>query len=300
MNIRTIDLHFQGIPEVIGSFLIDLGTGWALVESGPHSCWPQLVKGLAVHGLTPNDIDHVLLTHIHLDHAGAAWALAQSGATIHVHPAGAPHLIHPEKLVTSARRIYQEKMDVLWGDIQPIDEARVRIAHDGELISLGNLQFIPHETPGHAVHHLAWQYERTLFTGDVGGIHIQNGLVAPPCPPPEFQWEDWLKSIKKIRELDLDQLILTHFGPVRHIAEHLDELEQAIEKWVNFFENRPNLDNAEALTRDFIAYIHQDFYPLDMDERLQEQYDLANPPWMSVAGITRYLKKRAEKNRETA
>lgn len=297
MNVHTIDLHFQGIPEVIGSFLIDLGSGWALVESGPHSCWPHLVAGLAEHGLTPNDIDHVLLTHIHLDHAGAAWALAQLGATIHVHPAGAPHLIHPEKLISSARRIYQEKMDILWGEIQPIDESMIRIAHDGECITLGHHQFIPHDTPGHAVHHLAWQWGKTLFTGDVGGIHIREGLVAPPCPPPEFQWEDWLVSIQKIRELDLEQIVLTHYGPVKEISQHLDELEKAIEKWVHYFEQQPDWNDQESLTRDFISYIHQDFYPPDMDASLQEQYDLANPPWMSVAGITRYLKKKAESNR---
>ncbi len=289
---KIIDLHFQGLPHVIGSFLIDLGKGWALVESGPHSCWPHLVDGLKAHHLTPADIDHVLLTHIHLDHAGAAWALAREGATIHVHPAGARHIIDPEKLVASAKRIYQDKMDILWGDIQPIPASRVHVVEDGEQLVLGDKTLIAHHTPGHAVHHIAWQCESILFTGDVGGIHIQNGLVAPPCPPPEFQLEDWLSSIKKIRNLQVDELVLTHFGPVRNIGDHLDELEKSLAQWVSYFESKPSLEDLSVLTREFMAYIHQDFYPAEMPGSLQDQYDLANPPWMSVAGIVRYLNKR--------
>ncbi len=289
---KIIDLQFQGMPHVIGSFLIDLGGSWALVESGPHSCWPHLVNGLKEHDLTPADIDHVLLTHIHLDHAGAAWALAREGATIHVHPAGAPHIIDPGKLVASAKRIYQDQMDTLWGDIQPIPESQVHIVQDGEQLLLGNQTFTAHHTPGHAVHHIAWQCETTLFTGDVGGIHIHNGLVAPPCPPPEFQWEDWMKSIQKIRGLNMDELVLTHFGPILNINTHLDELERSLAQWVAYFESKPSLDDLSALTEDFMTFIHKDFYPEEMPEALQDQYDLANPPWMSVAGITRYLKKR--------
>ncbi len=294
MKYEIIDLRFQGLPEVIGSFLIDLDGQWALIETGPYSCWPHLVSGLRKFGLTPGDIDHVLLTHIHLDHAGAAWALAQEGATIHVHPAGAPHIIHPEKLVASARRIYQDQMDILWGDIRPIPEGQIRTADHNDTLTLGNQTFIAHHTPGHAVHHIAWQLGHTLFTGDVAGIKIHNGLVSPPCPPPEFQREDWLASIWYMRSLNVEELVLTHFGSVTSISGHFDELETALEQWVHFIESSSGIENQDDLTTEFLKFIHNDFYPPDMSKPLQEQYDLANPPWMSVAGIRRYLKKKIE------
>lgn len=289
---KIIDLHFQGLPSVIGSYLVDLGGSWALIESGPYSCWPQLVAGLKEHKLTPGDIDHVLLTHIHLDHAGAAWALAREGAIIHVHPAGAPHIQQPEKLVASAKRIYQDQMDILWGDIQPIPESRLNTVGHQVSLAIGNKTFIAHHTPGHAVHHIAWQLDHTLFTGDVAGIKINNGLVAPPCPPPEFQWEDWLASIAYMRTLPVKELVLTHFGSITDISAHFDALESALKEWVQFFEAKPTLEDQAALTADFMTYIHQDFYPENMAQPLQDQYDLANPPWMSVAGISRYLKKK--------
>jgi glyoxylase-like metal-dependent hydrolase (beta-lactamase superfamily II) len=289
---HILDLHYQGLPDVIAVFLIPTSDGPVLVESGPHSCWPALVSALARHGFAPEDIRHVLLTHIHLDHAGAAWALARAGATIHVHPAGLPHLLDPSRLMDSARRIYQDQMDVLWGEMHPIPAHQVLPAGDQMALQIGDIRFIAHHTPGHAIHHIAWQMADRLFTGDVAGIHIGSGPVAPPCPPPEFDLEAWLTSIQHIRSLPLRELILTHYGAVHDIAAHLDDLESALRQWVAFFETQEDLTPGDDLTARFLDFIHREFYPPEMGPLLRDQYDKANPPWMSVAGITRYLRRK--------
>lgn len=289
---RILDLHFQGLPDVIAAFLVPGPEGWTLIETGPYSCWDSLNRALHDHGLTPGDIRYVLLTHIHLDHAGAAWALAESGATIHVHPAGLNHLLDPTRLMDSARRIYQEEMDSLWGDMRAIPADQARAVADGEELVLAGTRFTAHHTPGHAIHHIAWQWQDILFTGDVAGIHIGSGLVAPPCPPPDFDLESWLASIRRMRGLDVRELVLTHYGPVGDVPTHLDALEKALHRWVGFFESQPETAPSEDLTQRFMTFIHREFYPPEMGPDLREQYDKANPPWMSVAGITRYLQRR--------
>src|SRR6185436_11811069 len=152
-GIVTLDLNFQGRPHAIASFLIRSGDAVVLIESGPGSTLSALEAGLAEEGLSPRNLTHVLLTHIHLDHAGAAGWLAQQGAEIIVHPVGAPHMLNPEKLLASAARIYGNRMDSLWGQFLPVPENKLRVVEDGEEIVIGELRFIPINTPGHAVHH---------------------------------------------------------------------------------------------------------------------------------------------------
>lgn len=289
---HLIDLHFQGLPEVIGAYLIPSEEGYILIESGPHSCWSALVAGLFKLGLKPSDIKYVFLTHIHLDHAGAAWALAEAGAQIYVHPAGRGHLIDPSKLMASASRIYGDSMHPLWGEMRPIPPKQVHAADDQATFTFGAVKLRAHHTPGHAVHHIAWQMDDILFSGDVGGIHITSGVVSPPCPPPEFNREDWLASIEIIRNLPVSTLVLTHFGEVTDKITHLNTLELAIHQWVAFFEGLRDFSDQSDLTNSFLNYIHQSFYPPEMDAILREKYDRANPPWMSVAGIIRYLNKK--------
>lgn len=294
-DFTILDLEFQGLKNVIAAFLIETSDGVVLVESGPHSCWPTLVKSLKRYGLKPEDIKHVLLTHIHLDHAGAAWALARTGARIHVHPAGLKHMHDPSRLMASARRIYTDQMDSLWGEMHPIPLTQLIEIEDAQALKIGNTNFMAHHTPGHAIHHIAWQMEDILFTGDVAGIRIGNGVISPPCPPPEFDLEAWKSSINRMRALPVEQLVLTHFGPVADKNSHLDDLELALDQWVNFFYQQPDLENQASLVVGFSTFIHQEFYDDRMDSTLEAQYDKANPPWMSVAGITRYLNKKRER-----
>lgn len=291
---KTLDLQYLDLPEVIGCFLIDTAEGPVLIESGPHSCWDALTEGLALHGLSPGDIHSVLLTHIHLDHAGAAWALAEAGAHVYVHPAGRPHLLDPSRLMASATRIYGDDMDRMWGDMRPIPADQLTAVEHMQSLQIGGKVFTAHHTPGHADHHIAWQWDSYLFCGDVAGIHIDAGVVAPPCPPPEFNLEQWVRSIEQIRGLPVDHLVLTHYGEVGDKNAHLEYLEIALHQWVDFFRAIPDHSNQEQLTHDFMGYIHRKFYHRSMSDSLREQYDHANPPWMSVAGITRYLRKKKE------
>ena len=180
MKIHTLDLGFLDLAEAIAVFVVEGPTGLALVETGPAATLPHLKAALAQHGWQIADFQHVFLTHIHFDHAGAAWAFAEKGATIYVHPLGLPHLAAPEKLYNSARMIYGDAMDRLWGPMQPIPMAQLRAAGHGEVIEAAGLRFTAWHTPGHAVHHVAWE---VVPVEDTPQIKAPSAPVAPPDPP---------------------------------------------------------------------------------------------------------------------
>src|SRR5574341_2172185 len=171
-DVIALDLNFQGKTQAIASYLIKHSTGAVLIESGPSSTLPGLQAGLAAKGLAASDVTHVRLTHIHLDHAGAAGWLARQGAQIYVHPVGAPHMINPERLLASARRIYGDRMESLWGEFLPVPESQLKVPKDAEEIEIGKLGFLPINTPGHAEHHYAYLFEDICFSGDIGGVRI--------------------------------------------------------------------------------------------------------------------------------
>ena len=293
--IHVLDLHFSGEPLTIASFLIDTTEGPVLVETGPHSTFPQLKAALVGHDVAIEDIRHVFLTHIHLDHAGAAWAFAQHGARIYMHPAGAPHMIDPTKLLQSAKRIYQDEMDRLWGDLQPIPQENIEIVEDGAHIQIGDTMLHAWHTPGHASHHIAWQVEKAIITGDVAGIKINNGPVMPPCPPPDINIEDWQASIQKLKDLDCNTFYLTHYGKVEDTKHHLEALENRLLQWANwihpYWKNR--VDMAKVVPQ-FEEYVNWQLTETGITLQEKKQYANANPPWMSVAGLLRYWRKKAE------
>jgi glyoxylase-like metal-dependent hydrolase (beta-lactamase superfamily II) len=291
--IHTLDLRFKGLPDTIAAFLIETSDGPALVETGPHSTFPSLTDNLARYGYRPEDVRHVFISHIHLDHAGAAWALARLGAKIYLHPAGERHVVNPEKLLQSAKMIYKDQMDALWGDLQPIDPQSLVIAAHGDVFTVEDTNFTAWHTPGHAVHHIAWQVGDSLFTGDVGGVKIHRGPVVPPCPPPDINVEQWQESIALIRGLPVERLYLTHYGEITHIGEHLDVLEQTLLDWANWM--RPYFEAGESheiITPLFAEYVHNQLKKYNLNAEEIEIYENANPAWMSVAGLMRYWKKR--------
>lgn len=294
MKISILDLNFLEHADTIAAFLVQTSEGPALVETGPYSTFEQLGKALEPHGLLPEDIKHVFLTHIHFDHAGAAWALAEMGATIYVHPVGAPHLADPSKLVNSATRIYGDDMERLWSTIRPIDLAQIREVEHGQSFVLGEALFRGWHTPGHASHHIAWQLGSDLFTGDVAGVRIGEGPVVPPCPPPDIDIEAWKQSIQHIRTLEeVDTLYLTHFGRVTEIAKHLEELEVMLDDWAGWM--KPHFEKGtdrEEVTQAFKKYAAGQLEEKGLDEERILQYEHANPAWMSVAGLLRYWKKK--------
>nr|MBI1232700.1 MBL fold metallo-hydrolase [Cytophagales bacterium] len=294
-NIHIIDLEFQHAKEAIGCFLIPNGKSLILVESGPESTFPQLKKGIEKLGYTLDDVKHVLLTHIHFDHAGAAWRLAERGANIHVHPLGLPHLASPEKLWNSAAQIYGDNMQRLWGEMQPVPrELLIAVQHE-EVLDFDGKMIKAWHTPGHAVHHVAWQIGEVLFTGDVAGVQIAEGPVVPPCPPPDIHLEDWKKSIILIKEINPKQLILTHFGSVSAVTEHLDALNFMLDDWAAWM--KPKFDaglGMEEVIPEFTSYTENQLITMGVSAETRSCYEHANPSWMSVGGLMRYWKLKAQ------
>lgn len=291
--IHVLDLNFLGIDHAIASFLIETSAGPVIVETGPYSTFPSMEKQLARYGYRTTDVKNVLLTHIHLDHAGAAWAFAEQGARIFLHPFGAAHLEDPSRLMESARRIYKDDMDRLWGDMKSIPKKQLITIGHGEEIEIGGEVFTGWHTPGHARHHIAWQLNDVLFTGDVAGVKIGEGPVVPPCPPPDINLEDWNRSIDIILERKVQRLLLTHYGEVRDIENHFHRLRDILQDWAYWVRGKWESGmSAEEITPLFSQYTTGQLRSMGVDEHGVEQYEAANPSWMSVAGLIRYWKKK--------
>lgn len=288
-----LDLHFLGHSDTIAAFLVETQAGPILIETGPYSTFAQLKAGVEASGFRLEDIKHVFLTHIHLDHAGAAWALAEHGATIYVHPFGAKHLHEPEKLIQSATRIYGDEMERLWSTMKGIPESQLKLVEHGAAYAIGGQLIKAWHTPGHAVHHIAWQIGQELFAGDVAGVKIGNGPVVPPCPPPDINIEDWKRSIELIKSLDLTKVYLTHYGPIDQIGAHLNSLEEILIDWANWM--RPHYEagtDAKLITPLFQQYVQNQLRKEGINEEGLARYESANPSWMSVAGLLRYWRKK--------
>lgn len=292
--VHTIDLNFQGNREAIAAFLIIGPRGPVLLECGPGSCLDTLQAGLARHGVAPRDIQDVLVTHIHLDHAGSAGWWARQGARIHVHHVGAPHLINPTKLLASAARIYGDRMQTLWGEYLPTPAANVHALQDGDVVAAGGLEFRAHDTPGHARHHLVYQLGDEAFTGDVAGIRLSARPHARiPTPPPEFDREAWHASLARLRGLRLRRLHLTHFGQVEQVGTHWDEVERLLDQCTD--QARADLDaglDRDAMVARFAAEELTRLNASGLGPADQQAYLSAGPTGMSVDGLIRYWSRR--------
>ena len=294
MQIHTLDLHFQNTPETIASYLVIGGEGPALVETGPGSTVGTLVERLSDHGFATQDIRHVLVSHIHLDHAGAAGWWAQQGAQVYVHHVGAPHLIDPSKLLASAGRIYGDQMDSLWGPVLPAPAERVTVVGDGDNINVGDLAFTAIDTPGHAYHHHAYRIENVVFTGDAAGIHIPGpAFVDLPAPPPEFNLELWHKSVDRLLALDVEAIYPTHFGRVGAWREHLEAFQLLLSEATEFIRDRLSQSQTrDQILAEYLAWQRDRAGAAHIDDFLTRRYEVSNPLYMSVDGIIRYWSKR--------
>lgn len=294
-KIHTLDLNFLDKDSSIAAYLIESSDELVLIETGPETTFNSLVKAIENKGFDWKNIKHVLLSHIHFDHAGAAWKFAENGAKIYVHPIGLPHLQNPERLWNSAKMIYKEDMERLWGEMKPIDEKLLVPADEGDCLSIGDLEFNVHYTPGHAIHHNAYQLEDIIFTGDVAGVRINLQPVVPPCPPPDIDLGKWKSSIDKLRKLNPRSLYLTHFGKVDKTLEHLDELEWMLDDWANWM--KPYYDKGidpDEITPKFIEYTKNQLLEKGVNEDDVLRYEYANPSWMSVVGLLRYWRLKDE------
>ncbi|MGH2996989.1 MAG: MBL fold metallo-hydrolase, partial [Gaiellaceae bacterium] len=234
-------------------------------------------------GLGLADLRHLLLSHIHLDHAGAAGVLVREhpGLQVHVSEIGAPHLVDPGKLIASARRLYGDELELLWGEIAPVPRANVHVA--GERV-LG-LDCFP--TPGHASHHVSYlDGDGTLYAGDAAGVRIAPGrVVLPPTPPPDVDVEAWQATLEEIRRRGPERLALIHFGVFTDVERHLDDVGRTLADWTERVERG-------ASEQEFIEGVVEELR--DADPEAAEVYTQAMPLEQSYAGLRRYVDKRAE------
>ena len=275
-SLQIIDLLFLGERREIGAYLVDTEAGPALFDCGPATTLEQLRAGLGEHGLAVGDLRHLLLSHIHLDHAGAAGALVRENPelTVWVSPVGAPHLVDPARLETSARRLFGAAFDKLWGPLTPVPEQNVRLA-EGDVLGW---EAFP--TPGHAFHHVAYLRDGTLLAGDACGVRIRpSDYVQPVSPPPEIDVEAWHHSIDEIERRHPERLALIHFDVATDVAEHLARLRTELDRWADRVRNGMSED-------EFVAAATADAG----DEA--ERYSAVITFAMSYQGLKRYWDKR--------
>lgn len=292
-TVHTLDLNFQGRANAIAAYLIPHSEGAVLVESGPGSTVDELQAGLEAHGLTVNDVSHVLLSHIHLDHAGAAGWLAQRGAQVCVHPVGAPHMLNPERLIASATRIYQERMDMLWGEFLAAPEDRLIVVEDGQEIVIGDLCVTAIHTPGHAEHHVAYGVEDVVFTGDIGGVRMPGyDYVRLPFVPPELNLEKWRASLEKLLAMDFKRIAPTHFSVFDDAEKHLRSAIVAVDETSRWLEEvMPAEPTIEELGQKVEAWMLAQAQAKGVSEETLKIYEIANPLHMSSVGLARYWDK---------
>jgi glyoxylase-like metal-dependent hydrolase (beta-lactamase superfamily II) len=276
VTVQLVDLHHQGHERAIGCYLLDSDDGPALFDCGPTTTIAALERGLGRQGLELTDVRHLLLSHIHLDHAGAAGVLVRKHPSLQVHVSeiGAPHLVEPERLERSARRLYGDLFDTLWGELAPVPQANVHVV--GERV-LG-LDCFP--TPGHASHHVSYlDRDGTLFAGDAAGVRIQPGrVVLPPTPPPEFDLDVWQRTLEELERRDPDRLALIHFGVADDPQRHVAELRLELYDWAAFVRGGAGED-------EFVEYVRAEL--ADAGEHLAD-WDNAMPLWQSYRGLRRW------------
>jgi len=275
---QPIDLVHAGNARSVGVYLLDTSQGLALHDCGPTSCIEALKRGLAARGHELGDVKHLLLSHIHLDHAGAAGTLVREHPELQVHVSeiGAPHLVDPSRLERSARRLYGETFDGLWGELARVPEANVHVAADRVL----GLECFP--APGHASHHVCYFDGETLYAGDAAGVRIQpHRSVLPPTPPPETDVEGWYRTLEQVERRAPERLALIHFGVADDVSRHLAELRRRLDIWTRRVEEG-------ASEEEFVADARADLPPEEADD-----YDRAMPFWQSYAGLKRYWETRA-------
>ena len=276
-GMRLIDVMHLGRPHVIGAWAV----GDVVIDPGPTSCLDTLLAGLG--DVRPRA---VLLTHIHLDHAGATGSLVERwpDLEVYVHERGARHMISPDRLIESARQLYGENMDGLWGEMVPVPEENIHVLSGGERLFDGEFEVA--YTPGHASHHVSFLHEGTAFVGDVGGVRIDGApLTIPPSPPPDIDVEKWHASIELIEAWKPRRLVMTHFGVGEDVDAQLTELSARLDEWAGRTREH-DLDAFVASVRDEVAE--------HVDSETAAAYEQAAPAEQLYAGLERYWRKRAE------
>lgn len=295
-GVAVIDTHHMGRAHVVASYAL-LGAEPALVDPGPASTLPSLEAGLQAHGLSLGDIRHVIVTHIHLDHAGATGLiLARNPAVqVHVHEKGAPHLVDPSRLVSSAAMLWGDKLELLWGRTVPVPPEAILTLVGGETLHLGGRTLRAYDAPGHAKHHLVWYDEQSgaAFVGDNTGVRLPGvRFTRPATPPPDVDLEAWLRTLELIATLEPRWLCLTHFGAFADVAFHLADFRERLVRWAEVVRAELSSGRSEAeQIAAFEALGTAESASLSPSEQIaltQQSGELS----LSWRGLARYWQKR--------
>jgi len=298
-----IDLVHLGNPSAIGTGVLELSDGIGLIDPGPSACLVALEHGLDELGFDLADVRAVLLTHIHLDHATASGEIVRRvpRARVYVHPRGAVHMIDPERLLSSASRIYGDAMDTLWGDFLPVPAESVVEVDEGDHVMLGDRRLEVAYVPGHAKHHVAFfeKETNTAWVGDIGGIRIQPGLPVPVTPPPDIDVEQWKASMDRVLEWNPACIVPTHFGPANDAVAHFAELRRGLDEWAarardSLVEDDPSISDPtadQARAKAFGAWVVADMrarLPAEVVDTYVAAFGAEDSWW----GLARYWRKR--------
>lgn len=294
----TLDLDYLDHRGLISAFLVATGDGgFVLVDTGPASTLDALEREIRAAGYGLEALKAVLLTHVHLDHAAGAGTLARrTGCEVWAHPAGLEHLEHPEhKLLPSARRIYGEQLERLFGLIEGVPAQLLRPVAGGEPVRIGDLMVVGWHTPGHAGHHVVWQAGDSVATGDVAGVRLSGSThVLPPMPPPDIDVELWLDSVDLVRGLNPSHLLLTHFGRWDDPLRHLDEVASRLRRWSDVArEVVAESGDVGALERRLAEIDDADMADLRLPEETRTVYRRLCPMVENAAGLFRYATTKA-------
>lgn len=292
-GVIEIDTHLGGWERVTAGYLIE-GPEPVLVETGSQSSVPVLLAQLAAVGLGPDDLAGVVVTHIHLDHAGGVGDVARAfpKATVYVHEKGARHLADPTKLVDSAARVYGPLLDSLYGRLDPTPPERLHVLEDGEAIRVGpNRSLVAVDSPGHAKHHVALHdsLSGVLFAGDAVGVKLPDaGVLRPSTPPPDFDLDQALHSLGRFAERRPTGIALAHYGLLPNPAEVLEEADGTLRRWAEVAEGafRAGEDIAAALAIAFEADM------AGVPDEHRQKLDVMNGVHSNAAGLHRWLSKR--------
>jgi glyoxylase-like metal-dependent hydrolase (beta-lactamase superfamily II) len=296
-GLSYIDLNFQARPHAIAAGVVRGANGTAVVDPGPTSCLAALEEGLHAQGVHLADVTHLLLTHIHLDHAGATGTIVRRHPHIRVlvHERGATHMIDPHKLIDSATRLYGADMDRLWGEFLAVPQANVQRLRGGERVEVAGRTFEVAYTPGHAIHHVSYYDPSSgvAFVGDTAGVCIDGGYIVPPTPPPDIDIESWVESARRIESWGPRTLFLTHFGPspfppathLRTLLEHLDTTSRLARDTLAL------AGTDDDRRRAFAEQVRRELRK-QMTESQVASYGVAAPFEMLWDGLARYWRRR--------
>jgi len=298
-DITVLDMNWVGRPHSVAAALLESNGHRAIVDPGPESTYATLRERLQSRGLSVAQLDAILLTHIHLDHAGATGSLVRENPrlAVYVHTLGAPHMIDPSRLLASAARLWPDTLHQLFGETLPVPRENLRILEGGETLTLGACKLEVAYTPGHASHHVSYfdAAEGVAFVGDTTGIRIDNGsYILPATPPPDINLEIWENSFATILARRPSRLFLTHFGFAGNPAEHIDEFRRRLHRWANLAAEVLRSASGEAEAKEtFVARAQAEMQELLGAEEAEHHAFTAGLD-LSFLGLARYLRKRAE------